>query len=56
MMHLTGQMGVPVIVIEDQLAVGFSRPRLARLIAAVGNGSCRTAHFRTGRQLLEHWF
>ena len=32
MMEKSGQLGVPVIVIDDQVVVGFNRPRLARLL------------------------
>lgn len=31
--RLTGQMGVPVIVIDGQVVVGFDRPRLEQLLA-----------------------
>jgi glutaredoxin-like YruB-family protein len=34
--RLTGQMGVPVIVIDGEVVVGFDRPRLERLLAAKG--------------------
>jgi glutaredoxin-like YruB-family protein len=37
MVNLTGQMGVPVIVVDDQVIIGFDRPRLQQLIAA-GDG------------------
>jgi glutaredoxin-like YruB-family protein len=40
MVRLTGQMGVPVIVADGQVIVGFDRPRLEQLIAQ-GNGSRR---------------
>jgi S1-C subfamily serine protease len=40
MVNLTGQMGVPVIVVDDQVIIGFDRPRLQQLIAA-GGGSKR---------------
>jgi glutaredoxin-like YruB-family protein len=36
MVNLTGQMGVPVIVVDDQVIIGFDRPRLQQLIAAGG--------------------
>jgi glutaredoxin 3 len=39
-MKLTGQMGVPVIVIDGQPVVGFNQPRLDQLLAD-GNGSSR---------------
>ena len=32
MMEKSGQLGVPVIVIDDQIVVGFNRPRLAQLL------------------------
>lgn len=33
MVRLTGQMGVPVIVVDDQVVIGFDRPRLESLLA-----------------------
>jgi glutaredoxin-like YruB-family protein len=33
MTRKTGQMGVPVIVIDDQVVVGFDRPRLDQLLS-----------------------
>ena len=38
MVNLTGQMGVPVIVIDGEVIVGFNRPRIEQLIAKGGNG------------------
>ena len=32
MMEKSGQLGVPVILIDDQIVVGFNRPRLAKLL------------------------
>ncbi len=32
MIDLTGQMGVPVIVIDDQVIVGFNQKKLAQLL------------------------
>ena len=40
MVKLTGQMGVPVIVIDGQPVIGFDRPRLQQLLAN-GNGRKR---------------
>lgn len=37
-MALTGQMGVPVIVVDGQAVIGFDRARLQQLLAAGGNG------------------
>ena len=37
--RLTGQMGVPVIVVDGEVVVGFDRARLERLISAGGGGS-----------------
>ena len=34
MVNLTGQMGVPVIVVDGQAIIGFDRPRLQQLITA----------------------
>lgn len=33
MIRKSGQMGVPVITIDDQLIVGFDEPRLRELLA-----------------------
>src|SRR5262249_53315951 len=33
MVRRSGQQGVPVIAIDDQIVVGFDRPRLERLLA-----------------------
>ncbi len=38
MVNLTGQMGVPVIVIDGQAVIGFDRARIQELIAD-GNGN-----------------
>ena len=37
MVNLTGQMGVPVIVIDGQPVIGFNAPRLQELLSR-GNG------------------
>jgi S1-C subfamily serine protease len=34
MVNLTGQMGVPVTVIDGQAVIGFDRPRIQALLAA----------------------
>ncbi len=34
MVRLSGQQGVPVIAVDDQVIVGFDRPRLERVLAA----------------------
>ena len=34
MVNLTGQMGVPVIVIDGQAVVGFDRTRIRELLSA----------------------
>lgn len=34
--RLTGQMAVPVIVVDGEVVVGFDRPQLERLLAAKG--------------------
>lgn len=36
MVRRTGQAGVPVIVVDDEVVVGFNRPRLEQLLAAAG--------------------
>ena len=37
MIRKSGQKGVPVITIDDQVIVGFDRPRLEHLLANAGN-------------------
>lgn len=32
MMEKSGQLGVPVILIDDSVVVGFNRPKLAQLL------------------------
>ena len=32
MIEKSGQMGVPVIYVDDQMTVGFDKPRLASLL------------------------
>jgi glutaredoxin 3 len=39
MVNLTGQMGVPVIVLDGQVIIGFDRPRLEQLLGKVGSDS-----------------
>src|SRR5918911_1163745 len=34
MVRRSGQQGVPVIAVDDQIVVGFDRPRLERLLAS----------------------
>jgi len=41
MVRLSGQRGVPVVVIDDQVIVGFDRPRLDRVLAARSVGRPR---------------
>jgi len=36
MVRLTGQLGVPVTVIDGQVVVGFDRPHLEQLLASKG--------------------
>ena len=38
MMNLTGQTGVPVVVIDGQVVVGFDRMRIESLLADFGSG------------------
>jgi len=38
MVNLTGQMGVPVIVIDGQVVIGFDRVRVESLLAGSGSG------------------
>lgn len=35
MMDLTGQMGVPVIDIDDQIVVGFNKPEVAKMLGLI---------------------
>ena len=35
---MTGQMGVPVILVDGQVIIGFDRPRLESLLAKNGSG------------------
>ena len=37
MVRLTGQMGVPVILVDGQVVVGFDRARLEHLLSKNGN-------------------
>jgi len=32
MIEKSGQMGVPVIIIDDELIVGFDKPKIAKLL------------------------
>jgi S1-C subfamily serine protease len=41
MVRLSGQRGVPVIIVDDQVVVGFDRPRLDQLLAASEGGRPR---------------
>jgi len=38
MIRKSGQMGVPVIIVDDQVVVGFDRARLEQLLTKSGNG------------------
>ena len=38
MVDLTGQMGVPVIVVDGEAVIGFNRPRLGELLEAQTKG------------------
>jgi glutaredoxin 3 len=39
MVRLTGQMGVPVIVVNGEAVIGFNRARLQELVSRGGNGN-----------------
>jgi glutaredoxin 3 len=39
MVNLTGQMGVPVIVVDGQVIIGFDRPKLEQLLGKGGGDS-----------------
>ena len=43
MVTLTGQMGVPVTVIDGEVVIGFDRPRLQTILA--GGGGRKPVHF-----------
>ena len=45
MVRRSGQQGVPVITVDDQVVVGFDRPRLERLIANAGPSAKRKPTF-----------
>lgn len=38
MIQKSGQMGVPVILVDDEVVIGFDRARLEQLLANRGNG------------------
>jgi glutaredoxin-like YruB-family protein len=38
MVNLTGQMGVPVITVDNEVVIGFNRPLLDKLLSKNGNG------------------
>jgi glutaredoxin 3 len=38
MVNLSGQMGVPVIVVDGKVVIGFDRPKLEQLISKGGEG------------------
>jgi S1-C subfamily serine protease len=44
MVQLTGQMGVPVIVVDNEIIIGFDRQRLQALLAA-GNSAAKRVRF-----------
>ena len=35
MMDKSGQMGVPVIIIGDELTVGFDKPKIAKMLGLI---------------------
>lgn len=35
MLDKSGQMGVPVITVDDQLVVGFNKPQLAKMLGFI---------------------
>jgi len=49
MVRLTGQMGVPVIVVDQEVIVGFNRPRLQELLA----GDSRPGHPHLGLKVAD---
>ncbi len=42
MMEKSGQLGVPVILVDDQVVVGFNKPRLSRFLG-LGDNTLKTA-------------
>ena len=45
MVQLTGQMGVPVIVVDNEVIIGFDRSRIQSLVAAGSNGGTKRVRF-----------
>jgi glutaredoxin-like YruB-family protein len=37
MMEKSGQLGVPVILVEDKVIIGFNKPKLAELLGLSGS-------------------
>ena len=48
MIQKTGQMGVPVTTVDDEVVIGFDRARLEQLLAGQGEGSGGREHPREG--------
>jgi glutaredoxin 3 len=42
MVQLTGQMGVPVLIIDGEIIIGFNRPRIEQLLSVSGRGRGQT--------------
>lgn len=38
MIRVSGQRGVPVITVDDQVVIGFNQPRLMQLLGQAGSG------------------
>ncbi len=53
MIRRSGQMGVPVIVVGDEVIVGFDRPRLERIAALYAAESARSGGPRLGLRVRE---
>ncbi|MDD5127274.1 MAG: Uxx-star family glutaredoxin-like (seleno)protein [Dehalococcoidales bacterium] len=45
MVRLTGQMGVPVIMVDDEVVIGFDRQRLEGLLARGSGGGSQRPRF-----------
>jgi glutaredoxin 3 len=43
MMEKSGQLGVPVILVDDNVVVGFNRPKLAQLLDITNNTATQVA-------------
>jgi glutaredoxin 3 len=54
MVSKTGQMGVPVIIVDGQIVVGFNRPRLDEILSRQGHPSLGIAVADAGNITVQH--